>query len=396
MKKIFLLLSAFAAFTSCNTKDKTANTTTATTQTTHLTDASLYNTDSINIALNLPAAQQEAAKKKFLEAIDLYKNKKEITQSVTAFKASLLIYPSEKTYFALGSALVDNKNYDEALKALHIAEQMNYSPLANVLYKISTVYALMPPKHTTEDEYTNLNDSIAMHYMEVALQMGYSKPADFLKDKAFDSIKNNSGYYFNSVYQAAMSGNKDPAKLAWDGYKNEFKDLPLPLTINTVWVYNQKYENAIAYDYEKFVPEMRTGKFSREVENEYFYVGKIKEDSIYSALIYAGKNMWVTDGRGYTPVYFYLVTYTPQGKIIDKLEVGGQKSFTDNFKTLALKENLSMEIKSFKNVYEKDPDKDGYENNKVIKSDLVTTNYYKLNAKGKFEKTDKQQLAMVK
>jgi hypothetical protein len=232
--------------------------------------------------------------------------------------------------------------------------------------------------------------------MEVALQMGYAKPADFLKDKAFDSLKINNEYYFKSVYTTSMSGNKDPQKLAWDNYKNEFKEMPLPLTINTVWVYDQKYENAIAYDYEKFVPEMRTGKFSREVENEYFYVGKIKEDSVYSALLYAGKNRWVTDGRGYTPIYFYLVTYSSQGKIIDKMEVGGQKSFTDNFKTLVLKENLNLEVKAFKNIYEKDPEKDGYEKNKVIKSELVSTTYYQINSKGKFQKTDKQQLASLR
>ena len=92
----------------------------------------------------------------------------------------------------------------------------------------------------------------------------------------------------------------------------------------------------LAYDYEKFVPEMRNGKFSREVENEYFYVGKVKEDSFFTALLYAGKNMWLIDGRGYSPVYFYLVTYSPQGKIIDKMQVGGQKTFTDNFKVLTM------------------------------------------------------------
>ena len=172
------------------------------------------------------------------------------------------------------------------------------------------------------------------------------------------------------------------------------KNSHFPLAINTVWIYQQTYDKAIGYDYEKFVPEMRNGKFSREVENEYFYVGKVKEDTAYSALLYAGKNMWLVDGRGYAPVYFYLVTYSPQGKIIDKIPAGGQKTFTDNFKTLSLQENLSFEIKDFKNTYEKDPEKDGYENNKVIKSDLVSTSYYKINSKGKFEKTDKQQLAM--
>ena len=393
MKNIVVLFIAITLF-GCNNSDKLSPK--PVTVTTHLNKNTLYNTDSIKAAIaSVNTEVQGAAKKKFLEAIDLYKNKKQIAQSIDAFKASLFINPSEKTYFELGSALAENKNFDEALKALDIAEQMDYSPLANVLYKKSVVYASMPNSPISTDGYTKIYDSMAMHLMEVALQTGYSKPTDYLHEKAFDSLRSNNDYYFKNVYQTAMSGNKDPERLAWGSYKDEFKELSLPMTINTVWIYQQNYENAIGYDYEKFVPEMRNGKFSREVENEYFYVGKIKEDSVYTALLYAGKNMWLIDGRGISPVYFYMVTYTPQGKIIDKMQVGGQKTFTDNFKDLLLKQNLTMEVKEFKNIYEKDPSKDGYENNKVTKSELLTTSYYRINAKGKFEKAEKEQLAML-
>ena len=392
--KYTVILFVTLTFFACNSNDKPKNA--SVTVTTHLNENTLYNTDSIKAAItSVNNASQSAAKKKFLEAIDLYKNKKQVAQSIDAFKASLFISPSEKTYFELGAALSENKNYEEALKALQIAEQMDYSPLANILYKKSVIYASMPNSPLCTDGYTKIYDSMAVHLMEVALQTGYSKPADYLHEKAFDSLRFNNDWHFKNVYQTAMSGNKDPEKLAWDSYKDEFKELSLPLTINTVWIYQQNYENAIAYDYEKFVPEMRNGKFSREVENEYFYVGKIKEGPIYTALLYAGKNMWLIDGRGYSPVYFYMVTYSPQGKIIDKMQVGGQKAFTDNFKNLFVKENLTMEVKEFKNIYEKDPAKDGYENNKVTKSELLTTSYYHINAKGKFEKANKEQLAML-
>ena len=393
MRYPLLFLAALVVF-ACNNNDKPPHAVAATTR---LNANTLYNVDSIKAVLaSGNSALQAAAKKKFLEGIDLYKNKKQIAECITAFKASLMLSPSEKTYFELGGALADNKNYPEALQALQIAEQMDYSPLANVLYKKAVVYASLPGNEVCADGFTKVNDSIAMHLMEVALQTGYSKPADFLHEKAFDSIRINNDWYFKNAYHTAMSGNKDPEKLAWDNYKNEFKDITLPLAINTVWIYQQTYENAIGYDYEKFVPEMRTGKFSREVENEYFYVGKVREDSVFTALLYAGKNMWLTDGRGYSPVYFYLVTYSPAGKILDKMIVGGQKTFTDNFKDLLVKPNLTMEIKEFKNIYEKDPAKDGYENNKVTKSELLATSYYRINAKGKFEKADKDQLAMLR
>ena len=393
MKRTLVLFTAITFF-ACNNNDKKATPTVAGTAI-HVNESTLYNTDSIKASLaSVTNELQTAAKKKFLEAIDLYKNKKQVAQSIDAFKASIFIVPSEKTYFELGSALAENKNFDDALKALQVSEQMGYSPLANVLYKKAFIYASMPKSALCTDGYTKINDSLAIHLMEVALQTGYSKPADFLHEPAFDSLRANNDWNFKNAYQNAMSGNKDPEKLAWDNYKSEFKDLPLPLSINTVWIYQQNYENAIGYDYEKFVPEMRTNKFSREVENEYFYVGKIKEDSVFTALVYAGKNMWLTDGRGYSPVYFYMVTYSPQGKIIDKMQVGGQKTFTDNFKDLSLKQNLTLEIKEFKNIYEKDPAKDGYENNKVTKSELQAISYYRINAKGKFEKGNKDQLAL--
>lgn len=392
MKYIIPVIVVFTFF-SCNNTDKPTNATV----TVNLNENTIYNTDSVKAAIvSVTSESQAAAKKKFLEGIDLFKNKKEIAQSITAFKASLFISPSEKTYFELGSALVENKDYEEALKALQVAEQMDYSPLSNILFKKAVIYASFPNNAVCADGYTKVNDSIVLHLMEVALQTGYSKPSDFLREKAFDSIKYNNEWLFKNVYNTAMSGNKDPEKLAWDNYKNEFQDVDLPLSINTVWIYQKNFDNAIGYDYEKFVPEMRTGKFSREVENEYFYVGKVKDDSAYTALLYAGKNMWLTDGRGYAPVYLYLVTYSSIGKIIDKMQVAGQKTFTDNFKNLVLKPNLTLEIKDFKNIYERDPSKDGYENNKVVKSELLTTSYYRINAKGKFEKADKDQLAILR
>jgi len=389
MHKIIPFLFTALLFTACNNSNKQINTT-PTAQVMHLNNATLYNTDSIKLALGTSSAEQEVAKKKFLEAIDLYKNKKDAALSIPVFKTSLFIYPSEKTYFELASALAENKNYEESLQALTVAEQMDYSPLANIMYKKAVVFAAMPNTKFCADGWTKVNDSIALRYMQVALQMGYAKPKDFLSDKTFDSIRINKDWEFKTVYQNAMSGNKDPEKLAWENYKNEFKQITLPLTINATWTNQQKLENAIGYDYEKFVPEMRTGKFSREVENEYFYVGSIKDDSAYTALLYAGKNLWVSDGKGGSPVYFYMVTYSPQGKIIDKMQVGGQKNFTDNFKTLVLKENLTLEVKDFKNIYEKDPGKNGYEDNKVTKSELLTTKYYRITLKGKFEKEDRQ------
>ena len=392
MKKLLIAFLLPASFIfSCKEKN-TENANSGTTGT-RLTESSLYNPDSIKSYLSIITdKEKEAGKKKFLEAIDLLKNKNQADKGILAFKSAALLYPSDKTYFELGSALLEKKQYDEARKALNIAELMGYSPLANVMYKLAALYSQSRDGVQTQNYGMYINDSLAIHYMEVALQMGYAKPNEFMKEKIFDSLRYYNDWDFKNKYTAAMSGNRDPEKLIWETFKEGFPELQLPLIVNTVWIYSQNYENAIGYDFEKFVPEMRTGKFSREVDNEYFYAGKVKEDSVFTALLYAGKNMWVTDGRGYSPVYLYLVTYSPSGKIIDKMIVGGQKTFTDNFRTVSLKENLYFELKDFRNVYEKDPTKNGFEDNKVAKSDLLSSGNYRINKMGKIEKAE--QLAM--
>ena len=147
----------------------------------HLTETALYNFDSVRQF----SGDKEAAKKKFLSAIDLYRNKKNrIPESIDAFKASLLLSPDAKTYFELGNALLDNRQYDESVKAFLMAEKMDYNPLANVMYKLAIAHAglaweLGSNPHSSED-------SAALHYMQISLQMGYARPRDFLTDTLFN------------------------------------------------------------------------------------------------------------------------------------------------------------------------------------------------------------------
>jgi len=335
---------------------------------------------------------KEEAKKKFLSAIDLYRNKKNhLPESIAEFKASILLHPDAKTYFELGNALFDNNNYSEAIQAFKMAEQFDYSPLSNVMYKLSLAHAYYANEISGEAKHDDENKE-ALHYMQLALQMGYSRPTDYLKDSVFNIAKGNN-YEFVQGYFESMSGNKDPQKMLWENFKNEFNKIELPLVINTIWIQQHPLNEAIAYDYEKYVPEMRDAKFSREVENEYYYFANIRKDSASIALMYAGKNTWLTDANGNTPTYFYMVTYAPGGKIIDKMLVAGQRSFTDAFRVLSLKQNYNFEIREYKNIFKDDPEKDGYEHNYVVKSELLGVNNFRIKPDGHFEKIN-EPLAM--
>jgi hypothetical protein len=260
-----------------------------------LTENSLYNIDSVRAAVD--AGNEEAARKKFLSAIDIYKNVKDPAKSIDLFKSSIRLAPSPKAYFELGSALLDEDRYAEAIQALHIAEQLEYSPQANVMYKLAAAYSRY--KEPGSNDYNRKYDSLALHYMEIAIQMGYARPEQFRDGASFSGLKKMYG--FTSLYSNAMSGNggndRSPDKMLWKNFIAEFSYIDLPLTINTVWIRDHKLENAIGYDYEKFVPEMRNAKFSREVEAEYYYFAIVKKDTGYTALLYAGKNNFLTDAN---------------------------------------------------------------------------------------------------
>jgi hypothetical protein len=346
-----------------------------------LTESTLYNIDSVRAAEG--TGGQDAAGKRLLEAINIYKNKKDPAGSIPIFKAAILLDPSSKAYFELGSALSDNAEYPAAISAFHIAEQLDYSPLANVMFGLSKAYAGPPGSKDNPSS----QDSISLYYMQVALQMGYAHPNDFRNDASFAALKDY--YAFHQAYSDALSGSKDPDKMLWDDFRSGFQPVVLPLTINTVWIDQHPLgANDIGYDYEKFVPEMRTAKFSREVEKEYYFCALLRSDPAYTALLYAGKNNFLTDANQHNPVFYFLVTYDRNGRIIDKIRVAGQENFTDAFKVFTMQPNYSFEVKDFKNIYKDDPEKAGYDSNYVVRSEPLGSAGYRIRPDGKFEKTD--------
>ena len=385
MKPLSLLPAAVILLFSCNHLPGPGNV-----HAVQLTGNSIYDIDSVRAAA--AGGNEEAARKKMLQATDVYKNAKDPAKSIGLFKSSILLKPSGKAYFELGSALLDDSLDEEAIQALHIAERLDYSPLANVMYKLSLAYAQLSEKNNGEGDNNGKFYSLAIHYMEIALQMGYSHPEQFRDNAIFILFKTRYGYMeISETYNSAVSGgsgSKGPEKMLWETFASEFHPVVLPLTINSVWIQEHKLENSIGYDYEKFVPEMRGSKFSREVSDEYYYFAAVKKDTGYTALIYAGKSNLASDGSQQYPIFFYLVTYDGRGKIIDKIQVAGQKAFSDPFKVFTMQPNYTFEVRNFKNIYKDDPETAGYDSNVVVKSEPLDAASYHIGANGKFEKLD--------
>jgi len=378
MKSLSALFLVPIVLTSCHSPSGPSQT--------RLTPTAIYNIDSVRLATG--SGDDKTARKQLATAINAYKNEKDPAKSIPLFKQSILTKPNAQVYYELGCALLDHRDDSEAVLALHIAEKLEYKPLSNVMYKLAAAHAIpIGPDADINDP----KKSLTIRYMELAIQMGYAKPESFRNDIAFKSFRN--AYNFNLAYLAAVEGGhnvKNPELALWEEFKSEFSAMELPLTINTAWTQNHTPEKDINFAYERFVPEMRSNRFAREAGKEYYYVGLLKKDSSYTALLYAGKDDGLEeDGIMHAPLFFQLVTYDPKGKIIDHLKVAGQEALSDFVKVFTMQPNYNFEIRDFKNIYTKDPDQAGYgADNPIVKTEEQLVRHYKIAANGKFETTD--------
>ena len=379
MKPFSALFLATVVLSSCHTLSGPANPA-------PLTTTAIYNIDSVRLATG--SGDDKTARKQLAAAISAYKNEKDPAKSIPLFKESILTKPNAQVYYELGCALLDHRDDSEAVLALRIAEKLEYKPLSNVMYKLAAAYTIAagPDSYVYNDKAVQ-----AIHYMELAIQMGYAKPESFRNDPAFRSFRNTS--QFNSAYLAAIEGGhnvKNPELALWEEFKSEFAAMELPLTINTGWTQIHTPDKNINFAYERFVPEMRSNRFAREAGKEYYYVGVLKKDTAYTALLYAGKDDYLEEqGIPNAPLFFQLVTYDPKGKIIDHLNVAGQEALADFVRVFTIQPNYTFEIRNFKNIYSKDPDQAGYgADNPIVKTEELDVTHYRIATNGKFEKTD--------
>ncbi|SFE69965.1 Tetratricopeptide repeat-containing protein [Chitinophaga sp. CF118] len=308
------------------------------------------------------------ADKLFLNAIDSYRNKKNPAGSIKLFKQSIVLKPQAKSYYELGNALFDMKKLKEAMQAYVIAELLDYKPLHKVLYNMACVYSIA-------------GDATSARYCLIsAIEFGYSNVKNIYADEDLAYLRSKGD--FNNYVNAALSGATDPEKLQWNLFWHEFKPLEFPLVLDMKYGANLG-EDYISYDYERFVPEMRDGQFSREVGSEYYHVGLVKNSDSVKTLIYAIREVMMSE---MAPPAYYIVSFDKQGKLIDKLLIAGQLKLDEPFKVATLAENGTIQVGLFKQVYEKDPESAGYDDNKLLESKELDKENYTISSDGHFVK----------
>ena len=346
-----------------------------------LTRSSMYSIDTVRLAA--AGGDGNTADRKLQEALDLYRKKgSDTARSIQLFKSSILLQPTARAYFELAGALLSTRQFDEGLKALSMAEGLGYSPMANVMFRYAYAYANKP-----DDTGSLPNSGYVVRYMTLAIQMGYAHPGQFLQKNLFPGAARKSDY--DVVFANVLSGGsmRDPSKSLWDSYEGQFPGIGLPLVIDMPWIKEHKPEDAIDYQYEKFIPDMRDAKFSRESSTTFYYISELHKEKAFVAVLYGEVEETAEDDGSSIPLYT-LVTYDRQGRLIDRMPVAGQRILSDPFLVFNMQPDLKFRIQGFRDVYRDNPDSVGYEHNPVIRKDPESPEYYQIASSGKFEPAD--------
>lgn len=333
---------------------------------------SMFDKDSVKAYLKeVPVNFIDSSKKLFLKAIDLYKNKQKAEASVQLFIQAVGLYPSAGGYYELGNALLETPNADNnaeyALQAFTMAELMDYKPWSHVLFKKACAAASTGQRQET------------YNYLTYAVQNGFVDREKIISNKHL--LKIGSISELLSAYNEGMAGNGDADAILWEGYSKQFGQASFPFMIDSGTLAAIGTPVDISYDYEKYVPEMRDYKFSRDVGREFFYFTKIDDNKIFKTIIYGSKSY---DEERLDPTAYIIASFSNTGRLIDKKTIAGSVALDSAFKECSFISSKEFEVKEYKNIYEKDTEKEGYDDNKIIRRDLLATYKYAIDSTGKF------------
>lgn len=334
-----------------------------------LSAADLFNGEKVRLFLFQNPETNPESNKLFLNALDEFKNKKNLQAASEGFKASIRAYPNSKSYYELGNVYMEMKNYQGALDAYSLAEKLGYEPFSKVMFNVACAYSQLK------------NFPMSADYLQFAIQAGYVNIDNIEKDSDLANLREEEPYLYKKNVELGLSGVSDLENLYWLQFKRNFVQASFPINMNMEQgkvVYDDK--NRISYDFERFVAEMRNERFSREVSKGFFNFVQVAETKNYVALIYVIKDEFNGD---LSPLTYRLVTYTKTGKIIDKKEIAGREDYSELLKMCTINKDLSFTITNYETTFQKDPDEEGYSDNPIVSKKKIDTEKYRIDASGK-------------
>lgn len=339
-----------------------------------LTENNYLNLDTAMMVFKGTTGTNPAADKKFLAAIDKYRNKKDPRGALSFFKASILLQPQAKAYYEMGNALLDLDKPGEALSAYAVAEAMNYKPLYRVFFNMGCAYA-----------HLNKGDSAA-EYVITAIEFGYPNVKNIMKDPDLLRMNPSAQGYFQWKVGEVLTRGVDPEKMEWAQFTHDMPVMELPTTLDMKYGVSHELPT-ISFEYERYVAEMRTVEFSRETGEDFLAVGTVRNTDSVRTLVYASHEVFdAEDGSEVSaiPFTYYIASYNQTGKLIDKMLIGGREKLSDPFKVATIQANGDFDITSFDLVYEKKVEDSGYANNKLKEQKELNKASYSLGQDGHF------------
>lgn len=304
----------------------------------------------------------------FLQGIDLYKNKHKPAAAVVKFKESILIFPDAKTYYELGNALLDSyggkPSREEAYKAYAVAKHLQFQPLAQISYKEACL------------SYANGNVNSAIWDLRAAFMDGLFDTAAVARDPWLKGLVYNENYHamVTDVLASRMKGN---ANGLFDLYKNSFTRDVSRFALEPEQVGMEGFRESISYEFAPFIPEMENVEFGREVSNDYFYVGKVKETPGYIALLYTSVSFYDGDMQ---PSVTSLVVYSPEGKELSRKVIACQCS-AEKIKRCLIDDG-TITVEDYRREWEKPITEVSFEENKVVNYELLAKATFRIDDTG--------------
>lgn len=310
----------------------------------------IYDRDSIKAAmLTANNLQKSESRKLFLHGLDLFANKNDAKGSIEYFKQSICFYPDEKNYLYLFKAYIETSDTTNAIAINKLLEDLN-EIWKTEYYEIDFNNALISA--------VKKDTGNCLEYLTTAMMDGFVFKERIVNEKLFAFMENYLP--FQSFIASNYGSDEKLNKILFKSFVKYYPDLALPYEMTYDSVANFNYDRYIDYNYATLIPGMNDGRFSRDVSNEYMYVGKIKLEGGY-AFIYKSF-MAIADTLN--PVKTYVVTYDTLGTMVENEMIGCLCSPTQT-KAFVINPDLTITVKNYTTNWEFDPLDKGYAGNKI-------------------------------
>ncbi len=329
-----------------------------------LAPANIYISDSIVRSMETANALQKAESRKlFMSGLDLLANKSNALASIEYFKEAIFYYPDEKNYSYLFQAYIQSQQPA-------LADSINRTLFGRIDYPENSYNSALiaAVRKDTSAAIDNLNE---------AIMQGFVFKDRITNEKLFDFLKDKRS--FQSTLLTISGDDEKLRKLLFTAFLKGIPEITLPFEMPVDSSKSFSFDKYIDYDFALFIPGMQDGRFSRDVSNEYQYVGKFKTQN-GMGFIYKSFQM-IADTLN--PVQTNIVLYDSLGKIISNREIGCYCSPIES-KGFLINKDLSLDIKTYKIKWEFDPLEKGYAGNKIISTDQTEILRYAITKENMF------------